>query len=374
MSKIINVCLVKHDIDLSDFQITHDDGTAVRADNWQFLIRRELHSVIPINLNFLTSNIQESILAIEEPSIPKAPSSARNGVDSDDSTDLVVPEEQDSGDEVRMPSRRTTFDRDQASQGLSHPRRLSPTQSPSIEQTGSELEPTRQSWALVRRVSFKDDFAPFERHADSSDAVVVPRPRKGQKQRATRPSISTALIRASKIADNRGTYTSASSSRDRKYPKKVSIEVINDEDEEDNLDIYYTPKSLDPRKSVRLQDSALPQKAQLNIDDDCVPIQTKKLDSMPVLLDKLIQSIELSSIFPGSGQDDARVPPALSWKARKPPELADIEMESHNRLSGQSRRCLTSFQGSNLTANLSDRPSKTSRRSKAERSAGRYHR
>ena len=356
MSKVINICLVKHDVDLSGFQVVHEDGSAVRAENWQSLVRTELKSIITIKLDLLTSNLEESTLAIKGSSISRVPSPVGSNGDNEDTTESVVSQGQESGDEVRMPSRRTTFNQDQASQGW--------PQSPKVERTGSELEAISQNWALARRDSYKDDFEPLDsptqvvddtkdelpdsrktagfrhkQHLNSRDTVVATRSRKVQDQRATRLSTNTALIRASKSTDKRDIYMNAPSSRERRYPKKVSIEVVNDQDEEDDHDIYYNPRSLDPEKPFVAQVSNLPEKSEINTDDDRQPVQHQKLDSKQALRDELIQSIELSSIFLGKGQNDALVPPALSWKTGKPADLADVEIESHKRLPGKPRRC-----------------------------------
>ena len=344
MNKILNVCLVEDRVDLSGFQIVRDDGSVVQAQDWNSIVQMEMHPIITISLNLLTSDIQESTLAIERPH-PKVMSTGESDGDSTGST------EQDLSDEVFMPSRRTTFNRDQTFQDVP----LLPIRPPSIRSVGLERnegkpESVHQSWALVRRASFKDTFEPMKprRQIREDDEDEIRAPKKSstfrRKPYGRNNDTSIALIRASKSHDNRGTDISIPTSRDRKYPKKVSIEVVNEKDEDNDHDIYYNSKSSDSAKTVRQQGSTSPLEHEIKADHGRQSTKQQTLDSMRALLNDLLQSADRSSTLPQHGQSNALVPPVLSWKAGKPSDLADEEMKARNRFSSKSKRRFNLYQ------------------------------
>ena len=494
----MNICLVKYDVDLSDFQIVRDDGSVVQAENWNSLVRTEMHPIITISLNLLTSNVQEST------SHPEAPSTGESDGDDSDSTELAVREEQDSGDEVDrdqsstgernrddsgkftltfnqeehdsgnetliklklprpiiapdqlsteesnrddfdsdqltvqqekhdsgneilmkvkdhrpiivhdqpstkesnrddfdspeqavreeqvsgdevlMPTRRTTFDRDQTSQDGQLSPRLHSTQFEKIEETRSKHDSVHQRLALAEMASNKDDSEPVKTQKDArgdtegellasrkasgsrrgksrrssnienlpppqiawvplpptapASRAVPPTPPKAAVSQGVAPNRSTALIRASKGLDDRHIHTSTPISRDRKYPQKVSIEVVNEEDEDDNHDIYYTFKSLDPQKIDKLLGPTHPQKSETKVDHNRQSSTHQTVDSMQVLLNDSLQSTDQSSVISQNGQSKVPVPPALSWKTGKPSDIADEETETQHEVPGKSKR------------------------------------
>ena len=368
MNNILNVCLVKDEVDLSGFQIVRDDGSAVQAQDWNSIVQTEKHPIIAISLNLLTSNIQESTLAIER-SHSKVKLKGEGGGDSSDSKELDAREVQDSSDEVYMPSRRTTFNQDQTFQDMPPPPRPRSTRSFGLERNEGKPESVHQAWALARRASYKDTFEPMEpqrqiseddedsirapkqtsasRHklrGNNNDIVIRSRPQKNRVSPAIVQPRNLALIRASKDHDSTGTNIGIPPSRDRKYPKKVSIEVINEKDEDDDHDIYYSSKSTDPAKTVGLQGSTSPQEHKIKADQSRQSTKQEIPDSMRALLNNLLQSSDQSSTLPQRGQSGALVPPVLSWKAGKPSDLTDEETKAQNRLPSKSKRCCNIYQ------------------------------